>query len=80
MSSKQLLILSFSALVIGGCASPLPTTLTSTPVKNTVDTVSVDEIEITDYSVSKRHYGCKYIQRNLTVFWDQRSYWCVPNN
>lgn len=21
---------------------------------------------------------CKYIQRNLTVKWNQRSYWCVP--
>ncbi|MBS9781832.1 MAG: hypothetical protein KGV56_04990 [Gammaproteobacteria bacterium] len=78
MSVKQLLILSFSALVIGGCASPLPTTLNSkTSAENTTD---VAGIVIKDETVSKQHYGCKYIQRNLTVFWDQRSYWCVPNN
>ncbi len=76
MSVKQL-TLSLLILAISGCVSPLPTTLNSeTSVESTVDTTT----DKTNYSVTKQHYDCKHIQRNLTVSWEQRSYWCVPNN
>lgn len=29
---------------------------------------------------SQSHKGCKYIQRNLTVRWQNRTYWCIPDN
>lgn len=27
---------------------------------------------------TKDKNGCQYIERNLTVEWPQRTYWCVP--
>ncbi len=27
---------------------------------------------------SNNQSSCRFIERNLTVAWDKRSYWCVP--
>lgn len=50
------------------------------PQKHEVDeTIYVESAETADeitFSDSSR--PCKFIERNLTVRWADRSYWCVP--
>lgn len=62
--TKNSIVLVFaSTLLLGGCATP-----------KAAETTTDSTVE-----VSKKHSGCKFIQRNLTVGWHQRTYWCVPN-
>ncbi len=69
MSTKLIVPVSIITIVLAGCV-----TSQQNQSKQTNQSDGMTNV------ISKKRDDCKYIQRNLTVGWEQRSYWCVPNN
>ncbi len=66
MSIKQLIIPISVAVLLIGC------TTTQHPS-------GVDSTDARPVTTNKKRSDCKYVQRNLTLGWYERSYWCIPN-